>query len=148
MASEFSMFRHFSTIINCVKFPMWAAPEVLGSGDRNTREADIFAFGMVVLEVGRCVSPCLAPNVEGCLTLSQVFTGKYPFSKFTAAVAISKIMDGERPDRPREPSLTDPLWEMACTCWCQDAARRPAITKVVGILREWPVFFLLKELSL
>ncbi|KAF9785470.1 kinase-like domain-containing protein [Thelephora terrestris] len=28
----------------------WAAPEVLGSGDRNTREADVFSFGMVVVE--------------------------------------------------------------------------------------------------
>ena len=29
----------------------WAAPEVLGNGDRNTREADVFSFGMIVIEV-------------------------------------------------------------------------------------------------
>ena len=29
----------------------WAAPEVLESGDKNTREADVFVFGMVVIEV-------------------------------------------------------------------------------------------------
>lgn len=29
----------------------WAAPEVLENGDRNTREADVFAFGMIVIEV-------------------------------------------------------------------------------------------------
>lgn len=34
--------------------PRWAAPEVLECGDRYTREADIFAFGMVVIEVGPC----------------------------------------------------------------------------------------------
>ena len=29
----------------------WAAPEVLETGDKATPEADIFAFGMVVIEV-------------------------------------------------------------------------------------------------
>ena len=58
-------------------------------------------------------------------------------------VTVAKIMDGERPDRPQEPGLTDSIWDMTCACWCQDPARRPAMTKVVGILREWPVHFLL-----
>ena len=31
--------------------PWWAAPEIIKSGDRNTQEADVFAFGMVVVEV-------------------------------------------------------------------------------------------------
>ena len=30
----------------------WAAPEILQRADKITREADIFAFGMVVIEVG------------------------------------------------------------------------------------------------
>lgn len=34
----------------------WAAPEVLRNGDKNTREADVFAFGMVVVEVSTCAS--------------------------------------------------------------------------------------------
>ena len=33
--------------------PRWATPEVISEGDRNTREADVYAFGMVVIEVGR-----------------------------------------------------------------------------------------------
>lgn len=36
----------------------WAAPEVLGDGDRNTREADIFSFGMIVIEVSPGASLC------------------------------------------------------------------------------------------
>ncbi|KAF9779338.1 kinase-like domain-containing protein [Thelephora terrestris] len=93
----------------------WAAPEVLRNGDRNTQEADIFAYGMVVVEV---------------------FTGKCPFSEFTANVTISKIMDGERPDRPQDSGLTDPVWDLACTCWHPELTRRPTITKLVGIIRE------------
>ena len=33
----------------------WAAPEILQGGDKATREGDIFAFGMVVIEVGQLV---------------------------------------------------------------------------------------------
>jgi hypothetical protein len=42
----------------------WTAPEVLWSGDRNTREADVFAFGMVAVEVSCRVFPYLALDVE------------------------------------------------------------------------------------
>ena len=35
--------------------PRWAAPEVLGGGDKNTWEADVFAFGMVMVEVCLCI---------------------------------------------------------------------------------------------
>ncbi|KAF9785451.1 kinase-like domain-containing protein [Thelephora terrestris] len=93
----------------------WAAPEVLGNGDKNTREADVFSFGMVVVEV---------------------FTGTCPFSEFTANFTISKIMDGERPDRPQEPGLTDSVWDITRTCWSQDPGHRPTMPQVVGIFRE------------
>ena len=39
------------------------APEVLASGDGSTQEADIFGFGMVVVEVSRF--PTLVLDVEG-----------------------------------------------------------------------------------
>ena len=37
--------------------PGWAAPEVIEGGDRITPEADVFAFGMVVVEVRPCIFP-------------------------------------------------------------------------------------------
>ena len=36
----------------------WAAPEVLETGDKNTRAADVFAFAMVVIEVSPWHSYC------------------------------------------------------------------------------------------
>ena len=43
----------------------WAAPEVLEKGDKATQEADIFAFGMIVIEVGPRPSPHLVSELEG-----------------------------------------------------------------------------------
>ena len=46
----------------------WAAPEVLEGSGTITREADVFAFGMVVIEVGLDALPHLALEVEVRLT--------------------------------------------------------------------------------
>jgi len=49
----------------------WAAPEILVGANTITREADVFAFGMVVVEVGPCLLSHLVLKVEGwmaCLT--------------------------------------------------------------------------------
>jgi len=47
----------------------WAAPEILTGADRVTQEADIFAFGMVVVEV----SPCNAVDDGGTDCLPNRF---------------------------------------------------------------------------
>ena len=79
------------------------------------------------------------------LNILKAFTGKHPFSDFTDMVAVSKIMDGERPLRPREAQelgLTDSVWDMTLRCWQRDPAHRPAIMEVVGSLRERSVYCL------
>jgi hypothetical protein len=43
----------------------WAAPEVLRNGDRNTQEADIFAYGMVVVEVSHLSSHSIGCEKNG-----------------------------------------------------------------------------------
>ena len=45
--------------------PRWAAPEVIETGDKNTREADVFSFGMVVIEVSPQDSLRSLPGVGG-----------------------------------------------------------------------------------
>ena len=61
----------------------------------------------------------------------------HPFSEFTASVAVSKIMNGERPGRPRDPDLTESVWDMTLGCWNHNPVDRPAMAKVVQILQEW-----------
>ena len=73
----------------------------------------------------------------------KIFTGRPPFSEFMAPAISSKIIDGERPARPREAQglgLTDSIWNMMVRCWDQDPAQRPTMREAVRILREWPVF--------
>ena len=43
----------------------WAAPEILEGADTITREADVFAFGMVVVEVCPRALPHLVLEVDG-----------------------------------------------------------------------------------
>jgi len=86
-----------------------------------TREADVFAFGMVVIEVRPRASPHLVLEV----------------------VITSKIMDGSQlacPKEARELHLTKAVWEMAVRCWRQDPPQRPTMTEVIRLAREWPVF--------
>ena len=125
----------------------WAAPEVLEEGNKATPEADIFSFGMVVIEVGPRASPHLALRADSSNVLIPVkaFTGGYPFSGFTDPIIILKITTGERPARPqgtRELGLTDSVWEMTVKCWQQDPGLRPSVTEVVGLLRRRLVFSL------
>lgn len=54
-------------------------------------------------------------------------------------------MGGERPGRPSHPGLTDSVWDLTLCCWHQDPVHRPTMTKVVKILRQWPVFPLITE---
>ena len=59
-------------------------------------------------------------------------------------------MSGERPARPqkKEFGLTDSMWDMTVRCWHQDPAQRPAMTEVVGLLRELLVLSLSIEADL
>ena len=43
----------------------------------------------------------------------------------------TKVLSGERPERPRDPTLTDGLWDLTQRCLDQDPQRRPEITEVV-----------------
>ncbi|KAF9789158.1 kinase-like domain-containing protein [Thelephora terrestris] len=88
----------------------FTAPELLQARAPHSNESDIFAFGMVVIEV---------------------FTGKVPFSKFISYAAMANIMNGVRPERPLHPGLTDDLWTLTRKCWEENPQDRPQIDSVV-----------------
>jgi serine/threonine protein kinase len=124
----------------------WTAPEILKGAQNITREADVFSFGMVVMEVSSRVSPCSfigderRENFADILVLLQAFTGKPPLSELNNLTAALNIMAGERPVHPfgtEELGFVDPVWNMTVDCWQHDPASRPTMAAVVEFLREW-----------
>ncbi|KAF9644747.1 kinase-like protein, partial [Thelephora ganbajun] len=89
----------------------WAAPEVFNEEIYN-KEADIFSFAMVMIEV---------------------FTGAAPFSGSQYRV-MTVIAKGERPPRPEHPAVTDGLWGLIQRCWDQEPRLRPEAAEVLQVL--------------
>jgi len=88
----------------------WTAPEVLRGETGVSKESDVYAFGMLVVEV---------------------FSGAAPFADCTPTSATTRVLSGERPQRPKDPGLTNQIWDMATRCLERNPRRRPDITEIV-----------------
>lgn len=121
--------------------PRWSAPEVFTKG-KHSKEADIFAFAMVMIEVcyGRSTECRVFTHCR--LGSNQVFTGAVPFSDMTSFMAMLVIMKGQRPPRPTHPAFTDELWTLMQRCWDSDPNLRPGVSEVLRILLTWSVPYL------
>ncbi|KAG9088934.1 hypothetical protein FS749_001742 [Ceratobasidium sp. UAMH 11750] len=117
----------FTETINAPTFtPRWTAPELMDDGVRQSREADVYALGMTILEL---------------------ITGKVPYYYKSSIAALVKTMlvDKAIPKRPEEsiPSNSehgDVLWSLLQRCWDHEPENRPSATEVAkimnGITRE------------
>ncbi|CAE6411990.1 unnamed protein product [Rhizoctonia solani] len=111
----------FSRTTTGVKYTMrWAAPELLTDATAHTREADVYALGMTILEV---------------------FTGDIPYSnvKNNFAVMHHVVSKKEFPTRPTDSlprdSFGDEIWEALTACWSYEPIDRPHaadVEKVMG----------------
>jgi len=75
----------------------------------------MYSFGMVVVEV---------------------FSGAAPFADSTPTSATTKVLSGERPQRPKDPELTNKIWGLTTRCLERNPQRRPDIAEVVCGLQE------------
>jgi len=85
---------------------------------RATKESDCYALGMVILEV---------------------LSGKPPFSGDSGLAVMRKVIEGERPERPKGKEkvwFTDDLWEILEQCWSPQPERRPTIDAVLQCLQR------------
>ncbi|KAF9646798.1 kinase-like protein, partial [Thelephora ganbajun] len=104
----------------------WLAPEIIilprrGSGMSvmESKAADVFAFGMLAVEV---------------------FTGKIPFEEQKNEAVVLCISQGGRPEMPpnaRAVGLTGEMWKLLESCWQQIPKKRPTMEEVV---RKWQKF--------
>jgi len=78
--------------------------------------SDVFAFSCVCIEV---------------------HTGSRPFSEIPTLAVLLKILEGERPNRPRDtPGISDFLWKIMEQCWNTQPSDRPSIKDVVQSMEE------------
>lgn len=96
------------------------APEIVDSTNAVTesKEADVFAFGMLAVEVS---------------------TGRPPFEECGDVEAPAFILRGGRPERPHDSEalgLTEEVWRLFERCWHQDPTQRITIGDVVVSLQD------------
>ncbi|KAF9644876.1 kinase-like protein [Thelephora ganbajun] len=95
----------------------WVAPETLIDG-RVSKEADVFCYGLVAVEM---------------------FKGGSPWGQATAREVMTNITLNKRPDRPKntEPlGLTTELWNCLTKCWCERPEDRIPISEVLALLNS------------
>ena len=106
----------------------WMSPELLDPGQFglvdccSTKESDCYALGMVIYEV---------------------LSGRSPFAQCIDGAVVLKVLDGERPARPRGVEgawFTDVLWEILERCWRPQPHDRPSVDTVLECLEavSWP----------
>ena len=102
----------------------WLAPEILKPANpvRESKEADVFAFGLVAINVFTTSGP-VVPSV--------------PFGDEEVADCISKGTRPRMPNRAQAPGLTDEIWKLLEACWHLDPNQRPTIDDIV---EKWEEF--------
>ncbi|KAF9787032.1 kinase-like domain-containing protein [Thelephora terrestris] len=100
----------------------WKSPELFDPEEfglterRRTKSSDCYALGMAVYEV---------------------LSGKVPFYDYQPdVVVVPKILDGDRPERPRGPWFTDDIWDTLEWCWKPMPGDRPSAEDVLHRLRK------------
>jgi len=71
------------------------------------------------------------PPVNQIFVSVKVFTGRNPFEGCHPITTTVKIIGGERPPRPDDPTLTDDVWALVGRCWAQEPQSRPKMGRVL-----------------
>ena len=86
---------------------------------RPTKLSDCYAFGMVIYEV---------------------LSGEVPFRHYGRYVVVAKVLEGERPERPRGAGgvwFTDEVWSVLECCWIPSPGERSSVPEVLRSLKRW-----------
>ena len=115
--------------------PEFLAPQAVGMKvSVPTPEADVYAFGLVILQV--CEWDCRHRPIA---YIAQVLTGDIPFRGVRQTELGFSTVQGMRPAKPENAStigLSDSLWSFVQRCWDGDMMSRPEVGEVVTHLGE------------
>ena len=109
--------------------------ELGGKGALPTPQADIYAFGLVVFQVGEQIAGIGHFHVY----FLQVLTGESPFRGATQPALALFVLRGRRPAKPVNGSaigFSDSLWDFTQSCWDGEMELRPTVEEVVAHLGE------------
>ena len=112
----------------------WTAPEILTEQGKRSKEADVFSFAMVMIQVGHGSSAACRALAYHRFVSIQAFTGMVPFHGKPPAAATFDIMRGARPPRPTHPNVTEGLWKLMQRCWDHNPYSRPKVSEVLQVL--------------
>ncbi|GAM24346.1 hypothetical protein SAMD00019534_075210 [Acytostelium subglobosum LB1] len=97
--------------------PIWMAPELLMGSDNYTEKVDVYAYGIILWEIG---------------------TGELPYSGLDSVqLAVAVSTKGLRPTIPS--TWPAPLHQLIQSCWHQDANQRPTFTQILAQLDKLTV---------
>lgn len=120
------------------------APELLDPGkfgmtsSRPTFRSDVYALGCFYYEVSNVLNPHQKAGITN-RNLFQIYAKRSPFDNMNLMYGQRKIVRGERPDRPSapdQPAMSDELWTLVQTAWCQQPPRRPTANQVLADLQN------------
>ncbi|EJD46479.1 kinase-like protein, partial [Auricularia subglabra TFB-10046 SS5] len=129
-------------VSNTLRF---AAPELLldeaksssGRTRSKTPQADVYAFGMLILQVRVAVIPGNRLIAERKPT--QVFSGARPWRDLNDQAVVLKVSQGGTHPRLANATaagLTDPWWALCRGCWKHKPEERPTMQEVVSRIRS------------
>ena len=90
------------------------APELYSKGAKASKEADMYAFGMLVYEV---------------------ITGSRPFEHHRVVALPALTIQGSRPHRPEDPvamGFGQGMWDFVEKCWDKNPKLRPSATEALN----------------
>lgn len=94
-----------------------------------TKDSDVYAFAMTVLEVNIILCMSLCWDVDEYQRI-QIFTGQIPYYPKNDNVVIYAVVKGDRPELPTSVKEQNGLGELVQECWHQEPRRRPSSWEV------------------
>lgn len=132
------------------------APELMNSIEdeedtftipRKTWRTDVYAFGLVILEVKQTSSPTAGQMPDFWIKL---LSDRVPFFQLQTDLHVMvEVMKGGRPPRPRgdvaHQWLTDPIWDFVQRLFAYESSGRPPMQEVVAKLQTFAWQFSIQQ---